>query len=86
VVKLSDTDCWSFLTKLTLFFFFFLIHSSWFLLFSLPLTSSVPHTPQQFRRITWELIESEQPTEASAAITTIRCFRITETNGTFVEW
>jgi len=40
----------------------------------------------QYRRITWETIEAEPPTETSAAITTVKLVRITETNGTLVEW
>jgi len=40
----------------------------------------------QFHRMTWETIDAEPPSETSAAITTLRLFRITETNGTLVEW
>ena len=40
----------------------------------------------QYRKITWELIDSNHPTEASAAITSIRLHRITEQNHTLVEW
>lgn len=40
----------------------------------------------QYRKITWELIESNPDSETAAAITTVRCYRITETNQTLVEW
>ena len=40
----------------------------------------------QYRRITWELIEADPPTEASAAISSVKLYRITETNHTLVEW
>jgi len=40
----------------------------------------------QYHHITWELIESDPPSEAAAAITEVRCFRVSENNHTLVEW
>jgi len=40
----------------------------------------------QFRKITWELIMSDPPTENVAQISTLKLFRISETNETLVEW
>eukprot|EP01092_Planopodium_desertum_P000817 TRINITY_DN111_c0_g1_i3.p1 TRINITY_DN111_c0_g1~~TRINITY_DN111_c0_g1_i3.p1 ORF type:complete len:159 (+),score=2.90 TRINITY_DN111_c0_g1_i3:35-478(+) len=40
----------------------------------------------QFHKLTWELIESSPPSETEAVISTVRLFRITETNQTLVEW
>eukprot|EP01116_Phalansterium_solitarium_P003742 TRINITY_DN1455_c1_g1_i1.p2 TRINITY_DN1455_c1_g1~~TRINITY_DN1455_c1_g1_i1.p2 ORF type:complete len:151 (-),score=39.24 TRINITY_DN1455_c1_g1_i1:169-621(-) len=40
----------------------------------------------QYRSMSWELIEAAPPSEAAAAITSLKCYRITETNGTLVEW
>jgi len=40
----------------------------------------------QYRRLTWELVESDPPTEASAVISTLQLYRISETNHTLVEW
>jgi len=40
----------------------------------------------QFRTIAWETIDADPPSETSAAITSIKLFRITETNGTLVQW
>jgi hypothetical protein len=40
----------------------------------------------QFRKLTWEMIESEPASESVAAITTIKLYRITEQNHTLVEW
>jgi len=40
----------------------------------------------QFRYITWELTHAEPATETAAAITTVRCHRITESNHTLVSW
>jgi len=40
----------------------------------------------QYRNVTWELIEAHPETESLAAISTVRCIRITENNHTLVEW
>eukprot|EP00029_Vermamoeba_vermiformis_P004706 TRINITY_DN152_c0_g1_i1.p2 TRINITY_DN152_c0_g1~~TRINITY_DN152_c0_g1_i1.p2 ORF type:complete len:148 (+),score=47.24 TRINITY_DN152_c0_g1_i1:541-984(+) len=40
----------------------------------------------QYHKIVWESIESEPSTEASAIITSIKLYRISETNSTLVEW
>jgi len=40
----------------------------------------------QYRRLTWEMIESDPIAEASAAISTLRLYRITEQNHTLAEW
>jgi len=40
----------------------------------------------QYRFITWELVEADPPTEALAAITTVRLYRVSEQNHTLVEW
>ncbi|PRP89573.1 hypothetical protein PROFUN_00837 [Planoprotostelium fungivorum] len=40
----------------------------------------------QYRTLTWEMIESNFPAEASASITTITLYRVTEHNHTLVEW
>eukprot|EP01114_Cavostelium_apophysatum_P016119 TRINITY_DN4533_c0_g1_i1.p1 TRINITY_DN4533_c0_g1~~TRINITY_DN4533_c0_g1_i1.p1 ORF type:complete len:167 (-),score=32.20 TRINITY_DN4533_c0_g1_i1:72-512(-) len=40
----------------------------------------------QYRNVTWELVEANHETESLAAITTIRLVRVTELNHTLVEW
>ncbi len=40
----------------------------------------------QYRKITWEMIHAEPQAESSAAITTVRLFRITEVNHTLIQW
>eukprot|EP01100_Stratorugosa_tubuloviscum_P009326 TRINITY_DN3900_c0_g1_i1.p1 TRINITY_DN3900_c0_g1~~TRINITY_DN3900_c0_g1_i1.p1 ORF type:complete len:147 (-),score=68.04 TRINITY_DN3900_c0_g1_i1:74-514(-) len=40
----------------------------------------------QHYRITWELIESDPIAEASAVITSVKLYRISENNTTLVEW
>jgi hypothetical protein len=40
----------------------------------------------QYHRITWETIEADPPTETSAIITTVKLYRVTETNSTLLEW
>lgn len=39
-----------------------------------------------FHHITWELVESDPPTETLGHISRIQCLRVSETNSTFVEW
>jgi glutathione S-transferase len=39
-----------------------------------------------FHKITWELIESDPPTETLGQISRVHCIRVTETNSTYVEW
>jgi len=40
----------------------------------------------QYRHLTWEMVEAYPDTESLAAITTIRLVRVTEENHTLVEW
>lgn len=40
----------------------------------------------QYRKITWEMVESDPIAEASASISSLRLYRVTEQNHTLVEW
>jgi hypothetical protein len=40
----------------------------------------------QFHTLRWELIESSQPSEVTAVISKIRCYRVSDNNSTLVEW
>jgi len=40
----------------------------------------------QFHSMSWELLEANPPVETIAKVSTLSCFRISETNSTLVQW